>query len=241
MKKIITALFLAVTMITTANAQTENDYKDLLTLFVGDKFEKCLYKAEGYTLDDKTKKDPVPYLFVSRCYYEMSKRDEFKEKYPNAFKDAMKFLSKYATKDKERKYFGEYEDFISDLRSDAIAEAAGFFETQKYTKSKSIYDQLTKVDPNDAGAMLMLAINHEALKAKKEATLCYQQAKSILEAKTASTGKEQLALMKNALIDYATKLSDAGSKEEAKSWIELGQEYFKDDKEYALAYDTIVG
>jgi len=81
MKKLFPFLILAFIAMSSAQAQTENDYKDLLTLFVTEKYEKCLYKAEGYTLDEKTKKDPLPYMFMSRCFYEMSRRDEFKEKY----------------------------------------------------------------------------------------------------------------------------------------------------------------
>ncbi len=247
MKKILAILFVAAAFITNATAQKEkeeqpvNDYKDLLTLFVADKFERCLYKAEGYTLDDKTKKDAVPYLFVSRCYYEMSKRDEFREKYPNAFKDSMKYIAKYAAKDKEKVYYSEYEDFISDLRSSAISEAENLFESEKYTKSKAIYDQLTKLDANDAGAFIMLGLNQTALKAKKEAEIAMSTAMTILENKTASSGKEQLVLLKSSLIGLATGLHEAGRKDEAKTWIEFGQEYFKEDKEFNLAYETIAG
>ncbi len=248
MKKIFAILFVAVAFISNANAQKEkkdeesgNDYRDLLTLFVADKFDRCLYKAEGYTLDDKTKKDPLPYLYVSRCYYEMSKRDEFKAKYPNAFKDSMKYIAKYAAKDKDKVYYAEFEDFIASLRTDAIAEANNFFESEKYTKSKALYDQLTKLDENDAGAYIMLGQNHSVLKAKKEADAAFIKASEILEAKSASKGKEQLAMLKDALIGYASALNDSGRKSEAKTWIEYGREYFKDDKEFNLAYETIVG
>jgi len=247
MRKLFALLFVAMAFMTNATAQKEkdqesgNDYKDLLTMFVSEKYERCLYKAEGYTLDDKTKKDPVPYLFVSRCYYEMSKRDEFKEKYPNAFKDSMKYIAKYAAKDKDKTYYSEYEDFISNLRTDAIAEAENFFESEKYTKSKALYDQLTKLDENDAGAQIMLSLNQTALKAKKESELALTTAKKILDEKTASRGKEQLVLLKNALISLSTSMYDSGKRSEAKTWIEYGQDYFKDDKEFVLAYETIIG
>lgn len=249
MKKIFAILFSVIILISSAVAQTEkkqagvtdNDYKDLLTLFVSDKLEKCLYKAEGYTLNDKTKKDALPHLFVSRCYFEMSKRDEFKAKYPNAFKDAMKSITKFAKLDKEGDGGTEYEDYISELRSAAIAEAENFYETEKYTKSKAFYDQLTKLDPNDAGAWIMLSRNQTALKAKKDASIALEKAKEILDAKTASKAKEQLTFLKAALIDLATEMNDAGNKADAKTWIEYGKEFFASDKEFALAYDTIVG
>ncbi|HEY8404913.1 MAG TPA: hypothetical protein VIK71_09930, partial [Flavobacteriales bacterium] len=183
----------------------------------------------------------LPYLFMSRCYYEMSKRDEFKAKYPNAFKDAMKMITKYASKDKDKVYYSEYEDFISSLRKDAIAEANNMFETEKYTKSKAFYDQLTKLDDKDAGAFIMLGLNQAVLKAKKESEMALKAAKDILESKSASRGKEQLELLRDAIIGLSTMLYDSGKRDEAKVWMEYGQEYFKDDKEFALAYDTIVG
>src|SRR5690606_25081473 len=111
------------------------------------------------------------------------KRDEFKTDYPNAFKDAVKYIVKYAGKDKEQVHFSEYEEFITELRKAAILEAETMFETEKYTKSKSLYDQLCKLDPNDAGARLMLAMSLAAMKSKKEAELAFQTAHKTLESK----------------------------------------------------------
>lgn len=240
MKKLFPFLILALMAFSNLNAQTDNDYKDLLTLFVGEKYEKCLYKAEGYTLDEKTKKDPLPYLFMSRCFYEMSKRDEFKEKYPNAFKDAMKYISKYGSKDKEKRYAAEYEDYFSQIRSAAVAEAETMMDTQKYSKAKQLYDQLLDIDPNDAGAQLMMGVVFNLMKAKKESDAALAKAKTILSDKKAGTTKEQLYLLKYAITLHATNLAGA-SKDAAKEWLDLGMEYFPEDKEYKLTYDTITG
>ncbi|MEY3835453.1 MAG: hypothetical protein RI989_881 [Bacteroidota bacterium] len=70
MKKLLLFVFL----IGSLKSFAQTDYPDLLAMFVDEKYEKCLYKAEKYTLNEKTKKDPLPYLFMSRCYFEMSKR-----------------------------------------------------------------------------------------------------------------------------------------------------------------------
>jgi tetratricopeptide (TPR) repeat protein len=222
-------------------AQTDNDYKDLLAMFVDEKYEKCLYKAEGYTLNDKTKKDALPYLFMSMCYFEMNKRDEFKEKYPDALKNAMKYLSKYGAKDKEQKYALDYEDFFEEIRTTAMNEAESQFDNQKFTKCKTIYDQLVDVDPNDAGAQLMLGLSFQGMKSKKEADVAIAKAMAILKEKKASQTKAQLTLLKNALTVYAGMLSDAGNREGAKQWLDFGLEYFKEDKEFMVTYDTIAG
>lgn len=240
MKKLFALLIFALSLGSAGFAQSDKDYKDLLTIFVSEKYEKCLYKAEGYTLGDDTKKDPLPYLFMSRCYFEMSKRDEFKEKYPNAFKDALKFASKYGSKDKEKVYMTEYEDFFAELRKAAMAEAESMMDTEKFSKAKQIYDQLLDLDVNDAGAQLMLGLAFTGLKSKKEAETAIAKAKKILVDKSAGQSKEQLQLLRDALTRHATALSGA-NKTLAKEWLDLGLEYFPDDKEYKVTYDSIAG
>jgi tetratricopeptide (TPR) repeat protein len=240
MKKLFALLILALTFGPTIQAQTDNDYKDLLTLFVTEKYEKCLYKAEDYTLDERTKKDPLPYMFMSRCFYEMSKRDEFKEKYPDSFKNAMKYISKYGGKDKEKKYLSEYEDYIAEIRGAAIAQAETMMDTQKYSKAKQLYDQLLDIDPNDAGAQLMMGVVQGLMKAKKESEAAIAKAKTILAEKKAGQAPEELNLLKYALTMHATNLA-ATSKDAAKEWLDLGLEYFPEDREYKVTYDTITG
>lgn len=241
MKKILGLLcFLGIYSIS-ALAQTDNDYEDLLTLFVDEKYEKCLYKAEGYTLNEKTKKDPLPYLFVSRCYFQISKMDEFKEKYPDPFKDAMKYISKYAAKDKDRKYAGDYEEFLSELRSSALGQAESQMDAQKYTKAKTLYDQVADMDPNDAGSQIMLGITFTYMKAKKDAEIAFSKAMAILKEKKASMLPEQKNLLKNSLMQYAVLLADQGNKTAAIEWLEFGQEHFKEDPEFKVTYETIKG
>jgi len=240
MKKLSAVLFFAFLSVISSFAQSDRDYKDLLTLFVGEKYEKCLDKAEGYTMGDDTKKDPLPYLFMSRCFYEMSKKDEFKEAYPNAFKDAMKYASKYGSKDKEKVFMAEYEDYFAELRKAAMAEAETMMDTEKYSKAKQIYDQLLDLDPNDAGAQLMMGLAFTGLKSKKEAEVAIAKAKQILVDKKAGQSKEQLVLLRDALTRHATALSST-SKDAAKEWLDLGLEYFPDDKEYKVTYDSIAG
>jgi len=234
MKIYTTILLLAITILNHGFAQSP-DYKDLLTLFVSEKYEKCLDKAEGYTMGDETKKDPIPYMYMSRCFFEMSKKDEFKEKYPTAFKDAMKYLSKYASKDKEKKYVSEYEDFFTAIRLAAISEAETMMDTQKFSKAKQLYDQLLDLDPNDVGAKIMMALVFTYNKAKKESELATAESKKMLTDKVGPLSKEQLYLLKDALSRYCSD-----NKSQAKEWLTLGDHYFPDDKEYNAMKESIL-
>ncbi|MCC6600888.1 MAG: hypothetical protein IT223_09475 [Crocinitomicaceae bacterium] len=239
MKKLLTIILFLLSGFVRTFAQG-GDYKELLALYVDEKYEKLLYKAEKYTLDDKTKKDAMPYLFMSMGYYKISKLDEFKKDYPDAFKNALKYMGKYAQKDKGRTFAAEYEDYFEELRTATVSEAEVMLDQKKYTKAKTMYDNLTDMDPNDAGAYLMLSITFEAIKSKKEAATSLAKAKELLTTKKCSTSsKQEFNLLKNALMTYANHLSEAGSKAEAKEWMDLGMDYFKDDKEYMVNYEII--
>ncbi len=235
-----TLFLLSFLLLGASNAFSQKNYNDLLSLFVDEKYEKVLSKAEGYILDDKTKKDPLPYLFMSMSYFEMSKNDKYKETYPDAFKNAQKFVSKYASKDKELEYLVEYEDYFSELRVAILSEAEIMMDQQKYTKAKSSYGYLVDMDQKDAGAHIMLALAFKYMKSKKEYELAMNEAKKLLTEKTCSvTKKEQRNFLKNALIAMANASTEAGSRAEAKMWMDFGLEFFQDDKEFMVNYETI--
>jgi hypothetical protein len=218
------------------------DYRDLLNLFVDEKYPKLLQKAEGYTLDEKTKKDPLPYLFMSMGFYKVSLRDEYKEKYPNSFQSSLKYLSKYAKYDKDKTMGAEYEDFFIEIRKAVISEAEVMNDQQKYTKSKTLYKNLIDLDPNDAGAYIMQGMTFTAMKSKKEAEVAFKTAKELISSgKCSVTDKDQKNFLKNALIEYAGSLSTAGQKSAAKEWMDLGMKYFEGDKEYQVNYESVGG
>jgi hypothetical protein len=110
-------------------------------------------------------------------------------------------------------------------------------DAQKYTKCKTLYDNLIDWDANDAGAWIMLGVSFQGAKQKKESENAYKTGKKLLTEKTCSVEiKGQKDLLKNAIIYYAEKLYTEGNSAEAKAWLELGKEWFSDDKEYQVTY-----
>ena len=72
-----------------------------LVLLVNEDYKDCFNKSVKYTLKDKTKKDPLPYLFAAKASFEMSRDHKYTEEFPKAFKTAMSYAAKYRKKDKE--------------------------------------------------------------------------------------------------------------------------------------------
>jgi len=224
-----------------AKAQ-ETEFKDLLSLFVDQKYEKVLNKAENYTVGDATKKHPLPYLYIAMSLYEMSKIEKYAqmEQYKNAFKDAMKYTSKYAAKDKEKKYVQDFPDYFINLRKDLTVEGDIQYEAGKFTKAKGFYDCMVDFDPNDAGAHLMLGLCFAHSKAVKESDTEFAKAKELLVSQTYSTDNEEVKkLLKSALITYANELGDANDKKKAAEWMGYANELFMDDPEWQINYNSV--
>lgn len=219
-----------------------SDFEDLLLPFVDGKYEKVLVKAEKYTLDDATKKEPLPHLFLSMSFFEISKMDDekMKTKYPDAFKNAVKSLTKYSKLDKEKQFASEYEDFFADIRKAIISEGEVYLDQLKYTKCKATYTTLTQIDANDAGAYLMLGLSFEEMKSKKESETAFATADKLLQEGTATTSnKTQKDFLKNSLILYASKCAAKGDKIKAKKWMEKGMSLFGEDNEYKVTYESL--
>jgi len=241
MKKALTLLMFTMCAGVFVLAQAP-EFKDLLSMYVDEKYPRLLQKAEGYTLNEKTKKEALPYLFMSMGYYKMSMIDKYKADYPDSFNQSLKYLSKYAKIDKTKEKGTEYGDFFIDIRKAIISEAEIMNDQQKYTKSKTLYKYLIDLDPNDAGAFIMQGMTFTAIKSKKEAETAFKAAKELLSNdKCSVSDKDQKAFLKNALIEYANSLNGQSKKSEAVEWLDLGKKHFEEDKEYQVNYSSIVG
>jgi len=241
MKKL---LLIALPLLFAPKLYAQGDYDNLLEMLVDEKYDKLLYRAEKYTLDDKTKKDPIPYLYLSMAFYEISKRPEdFKEDLTKgAFKNSLKYVVKYRKKDKESVYYAEYQDYFDKLRKGCISEADIYNDQEKFTKSKGYYKYLTGLDKNDPGAWLMKGYTEHKLKSRKDAGLSFGKAKTIVDEMGCDyLTKVQMGLLKSAIITCAEMWDDEGQSDLAKEWLEIGYEYFKDDKEFNVTYEMILG
>lgn len=225
-------------------SQAQGDYDNLLEMLVDEKYEKLLYRAEKYTLDDKTKKDPLPYLYMSMAYFEIGKEPELYDEdlSGSAFKNCLKYCVKHRKKDKEDEYYAEYEDFFDDVRQGAIAEAELNNDMLKFTKSKGFYKYMTSIDENDPGAWLMKGYSEWKLKSRKDSGLSWDKAKEIVESGGAEILTDvQLNLFKSAIIYCAEMWDEEGEAAKAREWLEIGYEFFKDDREFNVTYETIAG
>lgn len=219
-------------------------YDNLLGKYVDEKYEDCVSKAQNYTEDDKTRKDPLPYLYMSMCLYEMSKIPKYQEMddYKKADRDALKWAEKYRRKDKDKEYFDKYEDYWGELNSMAQESGLNFYESgaKGMTKARHQFEAMTGYYPEDPGPWLMLALTEYQGNMQKEGDDSMKQYQTALAAAgdIASLPEDQKKLLKSAIIHYAEYLDGKGDKAGASKAMETGKDYFMSDAEFKGAYDS---
>lgn len=222
-----------------AEAQT-HIYEDLLVLYVDEEFEKCINKAERYTTKDATRRDPLPYLYLSMCYHEMSKLEEFnsKHEYRYADREALKHAVRFRKKDKEEAFVHNYEDYWMSLNTQAMEMAAHHLDLGDPGKARRIYVRMVGYMPENPGAWKMLALTQAQLRMHREVEQSLRSFQQAYEAAGDIAGlpDDQRRLLKDALVRYADHLAANNDHEGARATIALGADHFMTDVEFKALY-----
>jgi len=232
-------------------------YNRMLEDLVDEKYERVLFRAINYTEKESTKKHPEPYGYMARAYLLIHQSDdpELKEDYPKALKESLKYCTKFIKKDKEMEYVPNQLDFIEELRSETIAQADTEMDAEKYTRAKSLYSYLTKLDKSDPSAYVMLGLANYHAKATRDATEHWGTAIELMGSMTgripASEEIENFRdepltdsmenLLKTGIIRAAEQLEANGQRTQAIELLESGLPLFEGDRSFMVTYGSIVG
>jgi uncharacterized protein (UPF0335 family) len=137
------------------------EYGDLLSLLVSEEYEKVIKKASKYIDSDKTKKDPLPYLYFSEAMYRMSLDNKYKMDYPKAFKTALSYAAKFRKKDKTNAYAEEAVDYIEELKLVIAEEVENYMDENSpkgFKKALNLMKKVVQFSPEDKGAAVTRAI-----------------------------------------------------------------------------------
>lgn len=241
MKTKFTILCMSIFGVFMAMAQPPT-YDDLLIYFADEDYDKLLKKAEKYTQKDDTKRDAVPYVFMSRANFEISKNADLLEDYPKAFKDAVKYAGKAIKKDKDGSAYEEYRDYFSQLKKVLVEEVENYLIDQDYKKAEGTVRYVLKLNEQDLGAFFMMAYLKNANGDMGGAREYVMEGEKLLE-ETSSVSDlrtEDLRLLKLGLMKYALYMHEKGKTNEAKKVINKGYQWFDSEPEYVKAYDEIV-
>ena len=227
---------------------TQKEYDKLLMWIVDEKYENVLYKCIRYTENDKTKKLPLPYLYMGKAYLgiHLTEDNELREKFQvdklKALKNSLKYTAKFIKKeDPENPQSREHTVFLDDLWNETKNAAETEMDNEKYTKARSYYKYLATIDPEDPGAWLMYAAAYQHLKSRREAAETYDEARKVLDEFNGHGLREvQMELLLFAII-YNVELLKDTNRAAALEWLAIGVDLFPQDRELRAVKASIGG
>jgi len=252
--KNLSILFIFLGSLTFSYSQPPN-YDDLVVYFADGEYEKLLKKAEKYTVNDKTRNDALPYLFLSKANYEVSKGHELLEKYPRAFKDAVNYAGKCIQKDKEGNVQKEYLGHFNNLKKALYEELRLFVENADYGRMAGYLPMMDKIDKDDIGTrFLKSAAQHyrkdkagmrETIKQAEELLKNAEQSKFTIDEKNDDIDvidrkKIDLDLLKLGVFEYCKVMIEIRQADKAKDILGKIAQWYANDKEFKAKYDEIV-
>lgn len=242
--------------VTEAQAQ-DPKYGRMLEDLVDGKYERVLFRAIGFTEKENTKKHPEPYSYMARAYLKIHQSDdpELTESYPKALKESLKYCTKFIKKDKEMEYVPDQLEFIEELRYEAIAQADTEMDAEKYTRAKSLYNYLVKLDKSDPSAYLMLGLANYYGKATRDAEANWNTAIELMGSMTGRIAaseeieffrEEPLTesmrnLLKTGIIRTSEQLDADGKRTTAIELLESGLPLFEGERSFMVTYGSIIG
>lgn len=216
-----------------SEAQDDEAYDKILFMIIDGDYEKAVSKAERYTNRDKTKRHPEPYILSSMAYYEMSKREEFQEDYPRAFRDAIKNAYKGRRYDKENEYFPKHERYITELKGEIMKEALYHYETENWRKAVTNAKYVNRIDPTDLSAILLKGICEIKGRNAYQAERTFEEADEIHESfDPEKLTAEEEPYFRTILMEFAELMKEEGEKSRGKEYLATGEELFAEDAEF---------
>ena len=255
MKKLL--VILSLISYSSVHTVLSQEYQDLLILYVDEKYEKCFVKAINYTENEKTKKHPLPYLYVSMASFGMSQDHQYSENWPKAYSTALSFAKKYRKKDPDNTYAEDSQEYIDQLKEIIYEDVENYMltSTEKgYKKAAGILKKVCAFDPKDHGARLLWGELEIRTKNQTEGKKIVAAAIDLI--KTIGTDVQlgdlteiQQRFLRKSLMEYALFI-DVKDHEKAIEIISMGQPFFyeeredcllDDNEEYKKLYDEITG
>jgi len=170
MKKIFVITLALVYSMTSVNVIAQ-EYEDLQVLWIDQKYEKLVAKAEKYTTNDKTKNDPLPYLYMCKALYRISQDEKLREKeqFVKAEGDALNYAVKYKKKDKSGAYKQEAETFFAEMKKTIFEQTENYYEAKDYKKVLAQMKKVAVFDDQNGSVWIIKGIAEMEMKNKPEA------------------------------------------------------------------------
>lgn len=244
MKRFILLMIFGVGFSMFVDAQPPN-YDDLVIYYADGDYEKLLKKAEKYTLSDKTKKDAIPYLYLAKCNFEMSKDQKWKDKYPKAFNDAIRFAGNCIKKDNKAggTVVQDNMQFFTDLKIAVVEDIKNLIAEEAYMRLMGYIAKLHRFDKDDVGSYFLRAGAQYMEKDKSGGKLSAQEAWERLDAvESVEDWREiDLEMLRIGVIVFCrSQIEVLRQDEQAKELLGRVKQWLEDDPIFMEYYNKVI-
>lgn len=218
-------------------------YDDLIILYADGNYEKLLKVAEKYTQKDDTKKDALPFLYLAKCNFMMSKDQTWLEKYPKAFNDAIRFAGNVIKKDKEGVVVEENKEFFVDLKGALVEDMKNLIDEGSYAKLMGYIAKLHRFSKDDVGSYFLKTGAQYQEKDKSGAKLTQREAWERLEAVENVDAWSDIdkEMLKIGTMEYCNaQINVMKQTAPAKELLGKVKQWLEDDEEFMDYYNKII-
>ncbi|MDR0803339.1 hypothetical protein [Fluviicola sp.] len=239
MKKFVLIGALLTTKLLVAQAP---EYNDLRILYADGTYEKLVRASEKYALNDKTKSDALPHMWMARGLYKVSLSGTDDEKYKNAYKEAIGELGKSIKYDKSGDVQTEYAEFYDEFKNSLVEMIKNEIETPDYKKAATWVLKYYKINLSSIGAKYLDGVCKYRNSDKGGANTAWKEAETLLKSVSdiSSWPKAEQDLLMMGVLQTAECYVSSKQVDKAKATLEKVAQWYEGNEDFKTKYDEIV-
>lgn len=222
----------------------QKEYDNLRILYADGNYEKLVKTAEKYTNDDKTKKDPVPYLWLSKGLYKMHVTGNASGVYKNAYKESINAVGKSIKYDKTGSVFSDPDnkEYLDLLQGSLIEQIVNELMGENYKRAYSWSNSYKKLSQNLIGQIYLDGASKYKTGDKSTGMSLWRTADGLLKDVTSIDDwtKGDKDLLRIGVIQTAECYVSMKKVDLARALLNKIAQWYEDDAIFKDAYNEIV-
>lgn len=239
MKKLVLIGALLTTKLLVAQAP---EYNDLRILYADGDYEKLVRASEKYTMNDKTKSDALPHMWMGRGLYKVSLSGSDDEKYKNAYKEAIGEVGKSIKYDKDGSVQSEYAEFYDQFKNSLVETIRNEIEAPDYKKAATWIMKYYKINISSIGAKYLDGVCKYRNADKGGANTMWKEAETMLKSVSdiSSWDQAEKDMLMMGVIQTAECYLSAKQTDKAKAVMGKVAQWYENNEDFKAKYDQIV-
>lgn len=241
MKNILSTLVLLLSVNT---GFSQKEYDDLRILYADGNYEKLAKVADKYSNSDATKKDPWPYLWLSKGLYKIHVSGNSDPVFKNAYKESINAMNKLMKFDKTGSVLSnpDNKEFLDLLQNSLVEQIENELASDNFRKAYGWVNSYKKISTNLVGQILMEGVCKFRTDDKSSGFTLWKTADDQLKNVTSldSWSEADKELLKIGSIQTAECYVSIKKVDSAKTLLNKVAQWFEGDEEFKEVYDKIV-